>query len=62
MYGDAELHQQAFDIAQRYALPATYDAHYLALAKRFNIELWTSDKHLFNAVQSALDWVKLVSV
>jgi predicted nucleic acid-binding protein len=44
-YGDAELHRKAFDIAQRYNLSATYDAHYLALADRLNIEFWTSKLH-----------------
>lgn len=41
LYGDADLHRQALKIAQRYNLPATYDAHYLALAERLEIELWT---------------------
>ncbi|WP_414623644.1 type II toxin-antitoxin system VapC family toxin [Calothrix sp. CCY 0018] len=59
-YGDAQLHQQAFKIAQRYSLPATYDAHYLALAERLSIELWTTDKRLFNGVKSSLSWVKLL--
>ncbi|MDZ7960315.1 MAG: type II toxin-antitoxin system VapC family toxin [Aulosira sp. DedQUE10] len=51
-YGDAELHRQAFNIAQRYSLAATYDAHYLALAEQLGIELWTADRRLFNAVAS----------
>ncbi len=58
--GDAELHRQALKIAQRYNLPATYDAHYLALAERLGIEFWTADRRLFNAVQSSLSWVNLV--
>ncbi|MDJ0737317.1 MAG: type II toxin-antitoxin system VapC family toxin [Nostocaceae cyanobacterium] len=60
-YGDAELHPQAFEIAQRYSLPATYDAHYLALAERLGIELWTANRRLFNAVQSSLAWIKLLN-
>ncbi|MBF2021886.1 MAG: type II toxin-antitoxin system VapC family toxin [Hydrococcus sp. C42_A2020_068] len=40
-YGDADLHRQALKIAQHYNIPATYDAHYLALAERLGIELWT---------------------
>src|SRR3712207_2841716 len=31
---DADLHPRAFDLAQRFGLPAAYDAHYLALAER----------------------------
>jgi len=60
-YGDAELHQQALKIAQRENLPATYDAHYLALAERLGIEFLTGDRRLFNAVRSRLPWVYLVS-
>lgn len=60
MYGDIQLHQQALKIATTYRLPATYDAHYLALAERLNIELWTADRRLFNAVHSSLIWVKML--
>lgn len=59
-YGDADLHRQPLKIAQRHNLPATYDAHYLALAEREGIELWTADQRLFNAVHSSLPWVNLV--
>ena len=59
--GDADLHRQALEIAVRYNLPATYDAHYLALASRLSIELWTVDQRLFNSVHSSLAWVNLVS-
>ena len=59
--GDADLHHRAAELAQSFNLSATYDAHYLALAERLNIELWTTDAKLLNTVQSAgLDWVKLV--
>ncbi len=34
--GDAALHRRALELAQHYALPAAYDAHYLALAERLN--------------------------
>jgi len=59
--GDADLHHRAAELAQSFNLPATYDAHYLALAERLNIDLWTSDEKLFNTVRSAgVEWVKLV--
>lgn len=60
-YGDADLHRQAYLMAIRHNLPATYDAHYLALAERLNIELWTADRRLFNSVHSSLSWVNLVT-
>jgi predicted nucleic acid-binding protein len=59
--GDAELHRQAVKIAQRYNLPATYDAHYLALADHLKIDFWTSDRRLFNAVHLSLPSVNLAS-
>jgi len=61
LVGDADLHRRAAELAQNFNLPATYDSHYLALAERLNIELWTTDAKLFNAVRSAgVEWVKLV--
>lgn len=60
LYSDAELHCQALNIATQLKLPATYDAHYLALAQQLGCEFWTADKRLFNAVQATLSWVNLV--
>ena len=61
LVGDADLHRKAAELAQNYKLPAAYDAHYLALAERLDIELWTTDARLFNTVQSfGVEWVNLV--
>lgn len=63
LISDPNLHHQAKDIAAQYNLPAAYDAHYLALAERLGVELWTIDAQLFNAVQSfGVEWVKLVEI
>ncbi|WP_460208317.1 type II toxin-antitoxin system VapC family toxin [Scytonema sp. NUACC21] len=59
-YGDLQLHQQAWELAQQFNLPAAYDAHYLALAQRFQADFYTGDKRLFNTVHSALPWIHLV--
>lgn len=59
-YGDNQLHQQAWEVAQQFNLPAAYDAHYLALAQRFQADFYTGDKRLFNTVHSALPWIHLV--
>jgi len=56
LYGDAELHRRALALAKRFALPAAYDAHYLALAERLGAEFWTADNRLLRAVQE-LSWV-----
>lgn len=62
LIGDVDLHRRAAELAQNFNLPATYDAHYLALAERLNIDLWTTDGRLFNTVKSfGIEWVKLVA-
>jgi predicted nucleic acid-binding protein len=53
-------HAIAVGLAQDFRLPATYDAHYLALALRLGCDLWTTDKKLLTAVGHRLTWVRLV--
>ena len=60
LHGEADLHQRALHLAERFSLPATYDAHYLALAEQLVAEFWTADHKLTQAVQDALPWVHLV--
>lgn len=59
LFADALLHQQALRLAMNHGLPATYDAHYLALAMLLEAEFWTADKKLVNTVKSDLEWVRL---
>lgn len=59
-YGDVDLHESALAMAGRFALPAAYDAHYLALAERLGATFFTTDQRLANVVQSALSWVHVV--
>lgn len=59
-YQDDMLHDQAYAIAVEFALPAAYDAHYLALAQRLDADFWTADRRLFDAVHEALPWVQLL--
>jgi predicted nucleic acid-binding protein len=60
LYGEAELHWRALDLANRLSLPAAYDAHYLALAELLEGEFWTADGRLARTVQASLPWVYLV--
>jgi len=60
LYGDQELHRRALDMAERFSLPAAYDAHYLALAEWIGGEFWTADRRLAWAVQDDLPWVYIV--
>jgi predicted nucleic acid-binding protein len=57
LYSDVDLHQLALVLADRFSLPAAYDAHYLALAEWLGGEFWTADQRLVSAVQAALPWV-----
>jgi predicted nucleic acid-binding protein len=56
-----ELSKRAISMAQQYNLPATYDAHYLALAEREKCEYWTADSRLCTAVKDKLPWVHQLS-
>lgn len=59
LYGEPDLHRLALDLAQRFSLPAAYDAHYLALAEHLGGEFWTADGKLARTVQASLPWVYL---
>src|SRR4051812_2616669 len=43
----ADLYREAFDLAERYRLPAIYDSIYVALADLRGCDLWTADLRLF---------------
>jgi predicted nucleic acid-binding protein len=61
MSSDLGDHLRALELAAQLNRPATYDAHYLALAERLGVEFWTADERLYNATRHALPWVRLVS-
>ena len=52
-----ELSKRAITLAQQYSLPATYEAHYLAVAEHEKCEYWTADSRLCNAIRDKLSWV-----
>jgi predicted nucleic acid-binding protein len=60
LHGDAWLHARALEIAQEHQLPAAYDAHYVALAERFRVPLWTCDQRLAKEVGEGPPKVHLV--
>jgi len=60
LHGEPDLHWRALDLADKFSLPAVYDAHYLALAELLEGEFWTADGRLARTVQSSLPWVHLV--
>jgi predicted nucleic acid-binding protein len=61
LVSDPALHRRAKALAERYQLPATYDAHYLALAERLECELWTADRRMAQALAPfKLDRIRLI--
>jgi predicted nucleic acid-binding protein len=58
LYRDAALHTQAANLARALDLPATYDAHYLALAQQMNAVFWTADQKLVRKTEHSLDFVR----
>jgi predicted nucleic acid-binding protein len=61
LVNEANLHLRAREIAMEYNLPATYDAHYLALAEWMDIDLWTADMRLINTLKPfKVKWVRAV--
>ncbi len=57
---DEQLHGEALALADRLGLPATYDAHYLALAERLGDGFFTGDARLARAAGDASVAVCLV--
>lgn len=54
------MHDRALSLATRFTLPATYDAHYLALAEELGCEFWTADKRLAGATDGAFPLLRLI--
>ena len=52
---------KAMEFANRFRLPASYDAHYLALAESEQCEYWTADARLLNGLRGQLSWVRNLS-
>lgn len=56
---ESSLSEAALRLAVKYGLPATSDAHYLALAQKIAAEFWTTDRRLFNALQGKFPKIRL---
>ncbi|HEY7060489.1 MAG TPA: type II toxin-antitoxin system VapC family toxin [Chloroflexota bacterium] len=54
------LYQQALALADAYALPAAYDAHYAALAQSLRCNLWTDDQRLLGLLAGRLAFVRWI--
>jgi predicted nucleic acid-binding protein len=54
------LHFQALVLADALGLPATYDAHYLALAEHLGCGLWTDDQRLIRQVGTSVSFTRWI--
>ena len=54
------LHTLAIEVALQLGQPATYDAHYLALALMYDCPLWTGDRRFYNAARKSFPQVHWV--
>ena len=52
LHQTAGLHARALELASEFQQGAVYDAHYLALAEKFDCELWTADQRFHRAVST----------
>lgn len=55
---DPEFHDRALVLASIFNLPASYDAHYLALCQREGCDFWTADRRLLNTLRGRLPFVR----
>jgi predicted nucleic acid-binding protein len=56
----SSIHIRALELADDLRFPASYDAHYLALAESRQCEFWTADERLWNSVKGKMNWVRWV--
>jgi predicted nucleic acid-binding protein len=53
-----ELYSRTLTFARAHGLPRTYDALYVVLAQLLDVELWTDDQRLLNALGGRAPWVR----
>jgi predicted nucleic acid-binding protein len=54
----SRLYIDAFEFARDNQLPDIYDSLYVVLARILQVELWTDDRRLIEAVKSKAPWVR----
>jgi predicted nucleic acid-binding protein len=57
---EPEVSKRALEIAYQLGNPASYDAHYVALAERLGCEIWTADERFWNASGAAFSFLKWI--
>jgi predicted nucleic acid-binding protein len=54
------FYKAAFDFARAYRLASIYDSLYITLAELLDVECWTADRRLLNAVGAAVPRVRWI--
>ncbi len=54
------MFEDALEIAERFALPAAYDAQYLALSENLDCAFWTADERLIRRLDGRLPFVRWI--
>jgi predicted nucleic acid-binding protein len=54
------MYRRILELADQYALPAVYDAHYLALSELLGATFWTDDQRLLRALGTTLPFVRWI--
>jgi len=54
------IQKRAWELAQKFNLPRTYDMQYLAVAELKDCELWTNDKRFVNSLRDKVSRIKWV--
>ena len=60
IHEEAGLHALAIELSLQLGQPATYDAHYLALALIIGCSLWTGDQRFFKSARKSFPQVHWV--
>jgi predicted nucleic acid-binding protein len=55
-----DLLPRAFAFAADHRLPGVYDSLYVTLAQVLDVELWTADRRLLDALGTAAPWVHFI--
>jgi predicted nucleic acid-binding protein len=55
-----DLSSRALALAREFSLPATYDAHYLAISRWLDIDFWTADERLMRSMPPGTSWVRWI--
>ena len=57
---EPDVSKRALEIAYQLGNPASYDAHYVALAECLGCEIWTADERFWNSAGAGFSFLKWI--